>query len=45
MTGVVALLLLRVSVALIAFYISTRTINIPSIGIQDDVGTIEYFSR
>jgi hypothetical protein len=33
------------SVALIAFYISTRTINIPSIGIQDDVGTIDIVSK
>jgi len=33
------------SVALIAFYISTRTINIPSIGIQDDVGTIDILSK
>ena len=33
------------SVALIAFYISTRTINIPSIGIQDDIGTIDILSK
>jgi hypothetical protein len=33
------------SVALIIFYISTRTINIPSIGIQDDVGTIDILSK
>jgi hypothetical protein len=33
------------SIALIAFYISTRTINIPSIGIQDDVGTIDILSK
>jgi hypothetical protein len=33
------------SVALIAFYISTRTINIPSVGIQDDVGTIDIISK
>jgi hypothetical protein len=33
------------SVALIIFYISTRTINIPSIGIQDDVGTIDIISK
>jgi hypothetical protein len=33
------------SVALIAFYISTRTINIPSIGIQDDVGTIDILCK
>src|ERR1041385_153646 len=33
------------SVALIAFYISTRTINIPSIGIQDDVGTMKIISK
>jgi hypothetical protein len=33
------------SIALIAFYISTRTMNIPSIGLQDDVGTIDIFSK
>jgi hypothetical protein len=33
------------SVALIAFYITTRTINIPSIGIQNDVGTIDIISK
>ena len=33
------------SVALIVFYISTRTINIPSIGIQGDVGTIDILSK
>ena len=33
------------SIALIAFYISTRTINIPSIGIQDDVGAIDILSK
>lgn len=33
------------SVALIAFYISTRTINIPTIGIQDDVGIIDILSK
>jgi hypothetical protein len=33
------------SVALIVFYLSTRTINIPSIGIQDDVGTIDILSK
>ena len=33
------------SMALIAFYISTRTINIPSIGIQDDVGAIDILSK
>jgi hypothetical protein len=33
------------SIALIAFYISTRTINIPSIGIQDDIGTIDILSK
>ena len=33
------------SVVLIAFYISTRTINIPSIGIQGDVGTIDILSK
>jgi hypothetical protein len=33
------------SIALIAFYISTRTTNIPSIGIQGDVGTIDIISK
>src|ERR1051326_4348956 len=33
------------SVALIGFYISTRTVNIPSIGIQDDIGTIDIVSK
>ena len=33
------------SIALIAFYIATRTINIPTIGIQDDVGTIDILSK
>ncbi len=33
------------SVALIVFYVSTRTVNIPSIGIQDDVGTIDILSK
>ena len=33
------------SIALIVFYISTRTISIPSIGIQDDVGTIDILSK
>jgi hypothetical protein len=33
------------SVALIAFYILTRTVNIPSIGIQDNVGTIDILSK
>ena len=33
------------SIALIAFYISTRTISIPSIGLQDDVGTIDILSK
>jgi hypothetical protein len=33
------------SVALIVFYISTRTMNIPSIGIQDDIGTIDILSK
>lgn len=33
------------SIALIAFYISTRTINIPSIGLQDDIGTIDILSK
>jgi hypothetical protein len=33
------------SIALIAFYISTRTISIPSIGIQDDVGTMDILSK
>lgn len=33
------------SIALIAFYISTRTMNIPSIGVQDDVGTTDILSK
>jgi hypothetical protein len=33
------------SLALIAFYIATRTINIPTIGLQDDVGTIDILSK
>ena len=33
------------SIALIAFYISTRTINIPSIGLQDDIGAIDILSK
>ena len=33
------------SIALIAFYISTRTMNIPSIGVQDDIGTIDILSK
>src|ERR1051325_7818302 len=33
------------SIALIAFYISTRSVNIPSIGIQDDIGTIDILSK
>jgi hypothetical protein len=33
------------SVALIVFYITTRTINVPSIGIQDDVGTIDVLAK
>jgi hypothetical protein len=33
------------SVALIVFYINTRTINVPSIGIQDDVGTIDVLAK
>jgi hypothetical protein len=33
------------SIALIAFYISTRTMNIPSIGLQDDIGTIDILSK
>jgi hypothetical protein len=33
------------SIALIAFYISTRTMNIPSIGLQDDVGTTDILSK
>jgi hypothetical protein len=33
------------STALIAFYISTRTINIPSIGVQDDIGTTDILSK
>jgi hypothetical protein len=33
------------SIALIAFYISTRTMNIPSIGVQDDIGTTDIISK
>jgi hypothetical protein len=33
------------SIALIAFYISTRTINIPPIGLQTDVGTIDILAK
>jgi hypothetical protein len=33
------------STALIAFYISTRTMNIPSIGVQDDIGTTDILSK
>src|SRR5689334_19959149 len=33
------------SIALIAFYVSTRTISIPSVGLQDDVGTIDILSK
>ena len=33
------------SLALIIFYILTRTINIPSIGIQDDVGATDIFTK
>jgi hypothetical protein len=33
------------SSALILFYILTRTINIPSIGIQDDVGIIDMLTK
>jgi hypothetical protein len=33
------------SIALIAFYISTRTINIPPIGLQDDVGTMDILAK
>lgn len=33
------------SVALIAFYVATRTINIPMIGIQDDVGTPDLTAK
>jgi hypothetical protein len=33
------------SIALITFYVATRTINIPTIGIQDDVGTIDILSK
>lgn len=33
------------SIALIAFYISTRTMNIPSIGLQDDIGAIDILSK
>ncbi|TBR10102.1 MAG: hypothetical protein EPO62_03825 [Candidatus Nitrosotenuis sp.] len=33
------------SVALIAFYVATRTINIPMIGIQDDIGTPDLTAK
>jgi hypothetical protein len=33
------------SFALILFYILTRTINIPSIGIQDDIGATDIFTK
>jgi hypothetical protein len=33
------------SIALIAFYISTRTMNIPSIGVQDDIGITDILSK
>lgn len=33
------------SAALIAFYVATRTINIPMIGIQDDVGTPDITAK
>jgi hypothetical protein len=33
------------SIALIAFYISTRTMNIPSVGVQDDIGTTDILSK
>lgn len=33
------------SLALIVFYVSTRTINIPSIGLQDDVGTMDILAK
>jgi hypothetical protein len=31
--------------ALIIFYILTRTINIPSIGLQTDIGTIDIVTK
>lgn len=33
------------SLALILFYILTRTINIPSIGVQNDVGTVDVLTK
>ena len=33
------------SLALIIFYILTRTINIPTIGIQDDIGITDIFTK
>jgi uncharacterized membrane protein YkvI len=33
------------SLALILFYIATRTINIPNIGIQDDIGTLDIVTK
>ena len=33
------------SAALIAFYVATRTVNMPMIGIQDDVGTSDLIAK
>ena len=33
------------SLALILFYILTRTVDIPSIGIQDDVGVTDVLTK
>lgn len=33
------------SASLIAFYVATRTMNLPFIGLQDDVGTLDIASK
>ncbi len=34
-----------ISVALIGLYVLSRTVNLPVVGIQDDVGTIDILSK
>jgi hypothetical protein len=34
-----------ISIALIGLYIASRTINLPVVGIQDDVGLIDILSK
>ncbi len=34
-----------ISVALIGLYVASRTVNLPVVGIQDDVGTIDILSK